>query len=805
MHEKSAPSDSDENRTRESLLQELADIRSREQQVRAALKNQFISDSEISPWDNEVQSRLIIDSLPVLIAYLDSDMHFRMINKTGAEWYGRPESEIIGMRLDHVFGPQQIGWRDQMKTAMRDGGGKYERRITYPDEVTRDVRVMYAPHADADADINGLFLLIEDISERKIVQNALQESEERLRNFFDLPLVGSAIYAVLDKTWIALNDAFCEMLGYRRDELLTLDWLDITHPDDRARNIALYESSVSSDGSDTYTMDKRFIGKDGKIIYATIFAQTIRNADGDPAYNLLSVRDTTLQVQAEKDQRERDNLLRSIIDNAPSPISLKDLDGRYLLVNDAFARMRGLTPDEMIGTTTYDNAIKQHADAATAQHKKIVESQKTVSEERDTKLPDGSPYQEFITKFPIFGDNGKIISVGSVSTDISELKEAEVNLRNSESRFRDFAESASDSFWEMDKNLRFVRESSTNDGTFSGFNNILGKTRWETADANPDKDPYWAAHKRQLEARRPFRNFEFWIPNSTGDRRCVSVSGVPRFDPDGEFIGYRGVAMDVTTLKKAEETVRAALEDARNANKAKRDFLANMSHELRTPLNAIVGFSEVLQSEYFGPMKNARYLDYANDISQSAKHLLSLVNDILDLSKIEAGKLELSFADIDLAAIASVAMRELQGQMRGKSQHFLLDIDRSAAEIRADETAVRQMMTNLLSNAIKFTPEHGEISLSVTSAGVNFVKISISDTGIGIPSADIEKIMSPFGQSGDIELAREGGTGLGLAIVDALVNLHNGSLEIDSAVGTGTQVHITLPRVPAQLDLIQDV
>ncbi|MBT5810935.1 MAG: hypothetical protein HOI19_11210, partial [Rhodospirillaceae bacterium] len=181
---------------------------------------------------------------------------------------------------------------------------------------------------------------------------------------------------------------------------------------------------------------------------------------------------------------------------------------------------------------------------------------------------------------------------------------------------------------------------------------------------------------------------------------------------------------------------------------------------------------------------------------QSSKHLLALVNDILDLSKIEAGKLELSITEIEIADVASAAVRELHGQILEKSLQFSMDIDRTVATIHADRLAVRQMLTNLLSNAVKYTPEHGDITLTVIAVEPGSVKITVSDTGLGIPEGDLDKILTPFGQSGSIELAREGGIGLGLPIVTALAKLHTGAFEIESVVGVGTRAHITLPVLP---------
>jgi len=253
---------------------------------------------------------------------------------------------------------------------------------------------------------------------------------------------------------------------------------------------------------------------------------------------------------------------------------------------------------------------------------------------------------------------------------------------------------------------------------------------------------------------------------------------------------------DITERKQVEAALRTALREAQQADRAKQDFLANMSHELRTPLNAIMGFSDMMVQQMFGALGNDRYLGYSRDISASARHLLDLVNDVLDIAKIEAGKQDLNVVEIDVDAVAGEAIREIKGRMDEKNQDFSMVIDENLATIQADAMALRQILANLLSNAMKFTPENGRIDLAFSLNEYGYSRITVSDTGVGIPEADIENILVPFVQVGNVRHSGAGGTGLGLSIVNALVDLHGGSMRISSTLGTGTEVEILLPRDP---------
>jgi signal transduction histidine kinase len=230
------------------------------------------------------------------------------------------------------------------------------------------------------------------------------------------------------------------------------------------------------------------------------------------------------------------------------------------------------------------------------------------------------------------------------------------------------------------------------------------------------------------------------------------------------------------------------------ANQHKSDFLANMSHELRTPLNAIIGFSEVLLEKMFGEV-NEKQLDYLQDIHSSGKHLLSLINDILDLSKIEAGRMDLDIAEFDLRSALQNAMTLVKERAQRHGIELNLETDEAIGAFRADERKFKQIMLNLLSNAVKFTPEGGKIGVRARPVG-NAVEIAVTDTGVGIAAEDQESVFDEFKQVGRDYTKKAEGTGLGLALTKRFVELHGGSIRLASTPGQGSTFTVTIPTQP---------
>jgi signal transduction histidine kinase len=246
-------------------------------------------------------------------------------------------------------------------------------------------------------------------------------------------------------------------------------------------------------------------------------------------------------------------------------------------------------------------------------------------------------------------------------------------------------------------------------------------------------------------------------------------------------------------LEATAADLETALEAAAAASQAKSQFLATMSHELRTPLNAIVGFSEMLAKENFGPLGDERYRDFAKTVQESGVHLLGLINDVLDYSKVDAGHLDLEDEAVDLAEIMRTALRMIAGQAEAAHVRLIDAVPPDLPYIRADQRRVCQVLLNLLSNAVKFTPEGGEVRVSASLAAAG-VTIAVADTGIGIAQEDIPRALERFGQVDNVLSRRYEGTGLGLPLSKRLMELHGGTLTLESTVGVGTTVLASFPR-----------
>jgi len=367
-------------------------------------------------------------------------------------------------------------------------------------------------------------------------------------------------------------------------------------------------------------------------------------------------------------------------------------------------------------------------------------------------------------------------------------------LAGSEARFRDYADIASDWYWEMnaDNRINYMSERiydimNVPMGTVIDFDGI--KMIRDSATDPVHRDECI----RAMAERRPFRLLRMRFLAKDGGLGYATISGKPAYDIAGNFVGYRGVGEDITTQMYDALKLKDAKARAEDANRAKSEFLANMSHELRTPLNAILGFSDVIGRRLFGPDASERYAEYARDIHGSGTHLLGIINDILDLSKIEAGHTVLDETAVALNSVVHEVRTLLGERATNGVVAFAVDLPQPPPVLRVDERKFIQILVNLLSNAFKFTPEGGEVTLRAAFAPDGGFDVSVRDTGIGIAAEDIATVLSPFGQVESAFSRRHHGTGLGLPLAKSLAELHGGRLTLQSSEGKGTTVTVHLP------------
>jgi len=368
-------------------------------------------------------------------------------------------------------------------------------------------------------------------------------------------------------------------------------------------------------------------------------------------------------------------------------------------------------------------------------------------------------------------------------------------LIETEQKLWDYLAVSSDWVWEQDVDRCLTFVSSNAIGIDARSSAV--QPNWRTV-AKGMNDEQIATYDAAMTAELPFREMRILQPDLNGEVHYLNVNGKPFYDASGRFCGYRGTAYDVSAQVVAEAASLRLKIEAEDANRAKTEFLANISHELRTPLNAILGFSEIMESALLGPLPE-RYRQYAADIHSSGQYLHGLVTNILDLSRIEMGRVDLDDDIVEIADLIESSVHMLRMRATEQSVRLVTTPVPNLPAVRGDRLRLQQALINLVTNAVKFTPKYGTVAVAarMTDDGLALI---ITDNGIGMRPEDIPRALEAFHQIEPQINRRHDGVGLGLALTKSLVELHGGRLELVSALGSGTTatIHIPLVRIVEQ-------
>lgn len=642
-----------------------------------------------------------------------------------------------------------------------------------------------------------------DISEQKQAVVKLRESEEKYRGL--LESMDSVVATINgDGEFLYMNDIAARWLGGTTEQMTGKTMYQLFPEEVASRQLQNIRQVISENKS---MVEEAVSYLRGKPHWFRNSLQPIRDEHGHVTHVLLNSTDihelkTAQHELAELNQtleeriRQATSQIQDLYDNAPSGYHSLDANGKFIMINQTELNWLGYSKEEIIGQPFIKFVTAESL--ITFQNNFPVFLKQGWINDLEFMLvrKDGSTFPVLVSATAIRDEAGKLVMSRSTVTDITERKQAEQKLQIRESYLSAIIENQPGLIWLKDKVGRFLAVN-------SAFAHSCGKEKPEMLQGLNDLDIYPAdlAQRYRYDDAEIMREGKPRIVEEPvmdkGERRWFETFKTPVYDQQGAVIGTTGFSRNITDRKQSEEALQMAYSELERAIRVKDEFLASMSHELRTPLNAILGLSEILIGQYGGPL-NERQLRSMITIEKSGRHLLELITDILDLSKLEAKQMTLDQSFVAVSDICEASLLFIKELAQKKNIRLRSTLDPEVILIWADGRRLRQMLINLLSNAVKFTPEQGTIELKVSGNPLQkTASFSISDTGIGISAENIGRLFQPFVQL-ESKLNRQNqGTGLGLALVRRMAELHGGNIKVESEVGKGSIFTITLPWTDA--------
>lgn len=780
----------------------------------------------------------------VMLLFDPTDGKIIDANASALNFYGYTMEQMLNMNIKDISTRTDGEVYHSILSSMKEYGSHFMEQHRIADGSLRDVQMSASCTQFGGRYI--IHLIIYDITERKKAERMLAQATSRLSLATEAGGVGIWDYDIINDVMVWDAQMF-QLYGIAQSDFKgTYEaWKSLIHPDDKQHCHDKIQMAIREEKD--FNTEFRIIWPDGSIHNIRAQAIVQNNPFGTPSHMIGTNWDITAQKQAEEAIRTQSGLIKSLLDSIPDIIFFKDINGVYLGCNPSFAEFIGRPREEIIGKTDYDILDKDIADLF-RYNDKLMLAQKTPrhNEEWITYL-DGRKKLIDTLKTPYWGPSGELIGVLGISRDITERKKMEADIKLQNDFYNIIAKVSerliqADSakieyeinhalkvlglFTKVDRSYIFEIDNDRSEisNTFEWCIDGISHEMTNLQKIPLAKISRWQ-HKftrneyiliSELDSLPKEMEDEKAILGKQGVKSMLAVpmyygsilTGIVGFDSVAEHKQWSeqviimlkiiaDVFAGIIYKKKTEEALLKARDEADAANKTKSEFLANMSHEIRTPMNAILGFSSLL-SEIITDKKAAAYIE---SIKIAGKNLLHLINDILDLSKIESGLMRIEYEPIDPMVIFEEIRQIFKLAVSEKNIVFSIDIDKDLPHVLIlDELRLRQVLLNLVGNAVKFTHE-GSIHISAKKIYKNDQRstidliISVSDTGIGIRKQDQSIIFESFRQQEGQSARKYGGTGLGLSISKKLTEMMNGEIRIESEEGKGSTFSIILRDV----------
>ena len=743
------------------------------------------------------ESRLsgIFNSAMDGIVTVDENLTIRYANPAAESMFGRPVAELVGMSGYQLVpeAHQRLCVRLIKQLAVSGALHRFVEQSVKGVRANGDEFPIETTISRVEIEGTQHFtLVIRDVSERRIVEDALREREALYRSLFESLDEGVVLWDT-DGRLEACNPAAERILGWTLAEIQGLHYSEVPWRPNipKTTEFATQQLSVGiiqSTGEQLLHRERKVTRRDGQEIWILQNGIPMPTFDKDTQPKvLMSFSDITERQKSAEAQAQ----MAAIVANSEDAIITTSLEGVVRTWNPGAEHVLGYTAGGAIGQQLHKLLLPaDQVEMHMALRLRLARGEPVDRMDIVFVHKGGRALRMSATFSPLRDARGSITGISVIARDVTARRQAEEALRESEERFRIVADAAPVLLWMSDAS-RCATYFNTGWLNFTGRMLEQELNHGWTADVHPDDlSNMLAVFNAAIDARVEFR-YEFRLKRHDGAYRWIFSVARPRSNAGGSFAGYIGTGVDINDRREAEDAIRAR-DAAQDASRLKSEFLATMSHELRTPLTGVIGFAEYLRAGQAGSI-NEEQLECLDSIHKSSLHLLDLINGILDLSKIEAGKMELTPETFSVPDVVEEVCGVISPMAMKKRIRVQRQVVPQLSAVTLDRAKFKQVLYNLLSNAVKFTEDGGRIEVAVDTPRLAHLCIRVTDTGVGIDPKDTVKLFQSFQQLDNSITRRHEGAGLGLALTKKIVELQQGMITVESAVGRGSVFTVTLP------------